>query len=95
MPARRSSRGKDERRVPTPPTVRVEQSGEDLHRLGEVLKTRAEDVLKLTVSRTAGPDHDVDTVVQESFERICNGSTIAVARWIAGEGIEVAVEAGR
>ncbi len=73
----------------------MEQSGEDLNRLGEVLKTRAEDVLKLTVSRTAGPDHDVDTVVQESFERICNSSTIAVARWIAGEGIEVAVEAGR
>ena len=71
------------------------QSGADLHRLGEVLKTRAEDVLKLTVSRTAGPDHDVDTVVQESFERICNSSTIAVARWIAGEGIEVAVEGGR
>jgi diguanylate cyclase (GGDEF)-like protein len=60
-----------------------------------MLKTRAEDVLKLTVSRTAGPDHDVDTVVQESFERICNSSTIAVARWIAGEGIEVAVEGGR
>jgi diguanylate cyclase (GGDEF)-like protein len=60
-----------------------------------MLKTRVEDVLKLTVSRTAGPDHDVDTVVQESFERICNSSTIAVARWIAGEGIEVAVEAGR
>jgi diguanylate cyclase (GGDEF)-like protein len=95
MSVRRSSRGKDERRVPTPPSVLVEQSGEDLNRLGEVLKTRAEDVLKLTVSRTAGPDHDVDTVVQESFERICNSSTIAVARWIAGEGIEVAVEAGR
>jgi diguanylate cyclase (GGDEF)-like protein len=71
------------------------QSGEDLHRLGEVLKTRAADVLELTVSRTAGPDHDVDAVVQESFERICNSSTIAVARWIAGEGIEVAVEGGR
>jgi diguanylate cyclase (GGDEF)-like protein len=95
MSVRRSSQGKDERRVPTPPSVLVGQSGEDLHRLGEVLKTRAEDVLKLTVSRTAGPDHDVDTVVQESFERICNSSTIAVARWIAGEGIEVAVEGGR
>jgi diguanylate cyclase (GGDEF)-like protein len=95
MSVRRSSQEKDERRVPTPPSVLVGQSGEDLHRLGEVLKTRAEDVLKLTVSRTAGPDHDVDAVVQESFERICNSSTIAVARWIAGEGIEVAVEGGR
>ena len=34
-------------------------------------------------------------MVQESFERISLSSTMAVARWIAGEGIEVAVEAGR
>jgi diguanylate cyclase (GGDEF)-like protein len=82
-------------RVPTPPAGPEEGSGQDLRRLGETLKARAEDVLHLTVARTAGPDHDVDNVVQESFERICNSSTLAVARWIAGEGIEVAVEAGR
>jgi diguanylate cyclase (GGDEF)-like protein len=95
MPARRSTTGNDEARVPTPPSAPVDQSGEDLRRLGEALKTQAGDVLKLTVARTTGPDHDVDTVVQESFERISMSSTIAVARWIAGEGIEVAVEAGR
>jgi diguanylate cyclase (GGDEF)-like protein len=60
-----------------------------------MLKARAADVLSMTVARTAGPDHQVDALVQESFERICSSSTIAVARWIAGEGIEVAVEAGR
>ena len=32
----------------------------------------------------------VDALVQDRFERICTSSTIAVARWIAGEGIEVA-----
>ena len=34
-------------------------------------------------------------MVQDSFERISRSSTIAVARWIAGEGMEVAIEAGR
>jgi diguanylate cyclase (GGDEF)-like protein len=81
--------------VPSPPSAPVEQSGEDLCRLGEALKTRTRDVLSLTVTRTAGPGHVVDAVVQDSFERICTSSTIAVARWIAGEGLEVAVEAGR
>lgn len=49
----------------------------------------------MTVTRTAGPDHEVDALVQESFERISRSSTIAVARWISGEGMQVAIEAGR
>jgi diguanylate cyclase (GGDEF)-like protein len=73
----------------------VDEPGEDLGRLGEALKARIGDVLKETVARTSASGEVVDAVVQESFERICNSSTIAVARWIAGEGIEVAVEAGR
>ena len=52
-------------------------------------------MLELTVSRTAGPDHDVDPIVQDSFERISQNSTAAVARWIEGEPMEVAIEAGR
>ncbi len=47
------------------------------------------------MERTAGPDHEVDALVQESFERISRSSTIAVARWISGEGMAVAIEAGR
>jgi len=82
-------------RVPTPPTAPVEHFEEDLRGLGEALKARSEDVLKLTVARTAGSGHVVDAVVQESFERISTSSTIAVARWIAGEGMEVAIDAGR
>jgi diguanylate cyclase (GGDEF)-like protein len=73
----------------------VDESGEDLHRLGEALKARVGDVLEQTVARTSASGEVVDAVVQESFERICNSSTIAVARWIAGEGMEVAIEAGR
>src|SRR5271166_3998131 len=37
----------------------------------------------------------VDEPVQVSFERICSKSTIAVARWIAGEGLEVTNDASR
>ncbi len=37
----------------------------------------------------------VDALVQESFERISMSSTIAVARWISGESMAVAIEAGR
>jgi len=68
---------------------------EDAHPLGEALKARAADVLDLTVARTTGRGEDVDAVVQDRFERINRSSTMAVARWIAGEGAEVAIAAGK
>ena len=80
---------------PVPPDA-LQQPVEDLAVLGEALKARAEDVLAQTVALTAGPGYEqVDRVVQGSFERISVSSTMAVSRWIAGEGIEVAVEVGR
>jgi diguanylate cyclase (GGDEF)-like protein len=88
------NRVSEETVVLAPPSVPVE-SLEDLHRLGETLKARVEHVRDLTVARTAGSDHVVDALVQESFERISMSSTVAVARWISGEGMEVAIEAGR
>jgi diguanylate cyclase (GGDEF)-like protein len=93
MAAQRSSLA--EIRVPAPPFAPVDESGDDLRRLGEALKARASDVLDLTLARTSGSSHDVDALVQDSFERISASSTIAVARWIAGEGLEVAREAGQ
>jgi diguanylate cyclase (GGDEF)-like protein len=95
MSPKRSSPGLDEMRVPLPPSVSEDEPGEDLARLGEALKERLGDVLEQTVARTSASGEVVDAVVQESFEKICNSSTIAVARWIAGEGMEVAIEAGR
>jgi diguanylate cyclase (GGDEF)-like protein len=95
MTAQRSSLGMEEIRVPSPPSLSVDDPGEDLCRLGEALKARTADVLELTVVRTSGSGHDVDSLVQDSFERISASSTIAVARWIAGEGLEVAREAGQ
>jgi diguanylate cyclase (GGDEF)-like protein len=86
----------DEIRVPSPPSILVDQAGEDLCRLGEALKARCADVLELTLARISGaPGEEVDALVQDSFERISASSTIAVARWIAGEGLQVAREAGQ
>jgi diguanylate cyclase (GGDEF)-like protein len=74
----------------------AEPSGErELHRLGEALTERAPLVLEETVMRTVGSGELVDGLVQDSFERICVSSTMAVARWIAGDGLDVALEAGR
>ena len=95
MTVQHSSSEVDRTLVPTPPSALMAEPSEDLCRLGETLKARAEDVLHLTVARTAGSGEAIDAVVQGSFERISRSSTMAVARWIAGEGIEVAVEAGR
>jgi diguanylate cyclase (GGDEF)-like protein len=78
-----------------PPSAPTEHSEEDLHRLGETLKARAEEVLAQTVARTNGSGQVVDALVQDSFERISTSSTIAVSRWMTGEGLQVAREAGR
>jgi diguanylate cyclase (GGDEF)-like protein len=77
------------------PSAAVEKPAEDLHRLGEALTARSAYVLEETVVRTVGSGELLDSVVQDSFERICVSSTMAVARWIAGDGLDVALEAGR
>ncbi len=96
MTVQRSNSEKDGKHRPPVPPAALQQPVEDLAPLGEALKASAEDVLAETVARTAGPGYeDVDAVVQKSMERISISSTTAVSRWIAGEGIEVAVEVGR
>jgi diguanylate cyclase (GGDEF)-like protein len=47
------------------------------------------------VSRTSERSEMLDAVVEERFERVGTVSTIAVARWMAGEGPEVAREVGQ
>jgi diguanylate cyclase (GGDEF)-like protein len=95
MSNERSSLGTDLPGAPAPPLALGASSSQDLRRLGQALRERVEDVRERTVERTSGAEHDVDAVVQESFERISCNSTIAVARWMEGEGMEVAIEAGR
>jgi diguanylate cyclase (GGDEF)-like protein len=95
MTAHHSSLGSIEMRAPMPPSALLEHPPEGVDRLGEALKARAADVLEQTVANTAVGGEVVDPPVQERFERICTNSTIAVARWIAGEGLEVTNDAAR
>jgi diguanylate cyclase (GGDEF)-like protein len=95
MTFQRWSPGKDQKRLPSPLSASVEQSGEDLCRLGEALKARTEDVVAGMVSRTQESDQMLDELVEDSFERVGTVSTVAVARWMAGESPEVAREVGQ
>ncbi|MHB8532986.1 MAG: putative bifunctional diguanylate cyclase/phosphodiesterase [Solirubrobacteraceae bacterium] len=63
--------------------------------LGEATLERADEILAETVKRTAESGQVVEASVQESFERVCANSTVAVARWIAGEPLEVTKESAR
>ena len=103
MAAQRSSPRKDEKQASTPAPAAVappssapaEQTDADLHRLGATLRTRTGEILAVTVDRTVGSGQVVDALVQDSFERICKIATVAVARWMAGEGLDVTREAGK
>src|SRR5271155_4371299 len=87
--------GAGEGRVPPAPSAPAPRPAQGTQPLGQALKARAEDVLTETVGRTIETGEIVDSVVQEGFERICRSSTVAVARWIAGEDLDVARDAGR
>jgi diguanylate cyclase (GGDEF)-like protein len=63
--------------------------------LGEALKARADEVLAETVVKTGDSGEVVDAPVQKRFEQICVSSTMAVARWIAGEDVQVTNDAAK
>ncbi len=67
----------------------------ELRRLGEAVRARSSEILAETVIQTSESGQRVDEHVQKSFERICTSSTVAVARWIAGDGLEVTLDASR
>ncbi len=77
------------------PTASIGAPDEDLRRLGEALNARTTDVVAGMVSRTGQSGCVLDEIVEESFERVGAVSTVAVARWMAGEGAEVAREVGQ
>jgi diguanylate cyclase (GGDEF)-like protein len=82
-------------RGPAASSAAVERSEEELRRLGEALKARTGDVVAGMVVRTQQSGQVLDAVVEERFERVGTVSTMAVARWMAGEGPEAAREVGR
>jgi diguanylate cyclase (GGDEF)-like protein len=68
---------------------------DDLRRLGRALNDRTEDVVSLMLMHTSESRSRLDAIVEERFARVGTVSTIAVARWMAGEGAEVAREVGK
>jgi diguanylate cyclase (GGDEF)-like protein len=67
----------------------------ELELLGHELSVRTEDVVARTTKRSAESGRTLANVLEESFEDISSVSTIAVARWMAGEGEAVAREVGQ
>src|ERR1700679_74903 len=70
-------------------------SEHDLRRLGEALKAGTDDVVARLPRLSADSGHALDALVEDSFARVGSVSTLAVARWMAGDGPEVAREVGR
>src|SRR5277367_1112364 len=89
MAVQRTSAARRKVRVPARSSAAPEQVSDELRALGGALLARADEVVERTIARTIDSGEIVDAQVQERFERICQGSTSAVSRWIAGEGIEV------
>ncbi len=81
----------------TPPAPRPASAaiGSDLRRLGEVLSARTDDVVAGMLRRSVESGQVLDDVVEDSFTRVGTVSTIAVARWMAGEGATVARDVGQ
>ncbi len=82
------------RRTPVPPD-QVAPLRDDVHPLGRALGERVPEVLALTGARIRALGHGRDPVIQRSFERINESSTVAIASWLAGDGPKVARDAGR
>jgi diguanylate cyclase (GGDEF)-like protein len=96
------SRARARRRAPAkprptaePPTAVPAPSPAELRRLGEAVLARQEEVLTGTTAHSNAEGEALDEAVQESFRRVCSNSTVAVARWIAGDDLEVTHDAAR
>ncbi|HVD40134.1 MAG TPA: EAL domain-containing protein [Solirubrobacterales bacterium] len=67
----------------------------ELARLGHELSARTDEVVARMMQRSAKSSKRLAKVVEDSFEDVGTVSTVAVARWMAGEGEAVAREVGQ
>jgi diguanylate cyclase (GGDEF)-like protein len=67
----------------------------ELARLGDELSARTDEVVARMMQRSAQSSKTLAKVVEDSFEAVGTVSTVAVARWMAGEGEAVAREVGQ
>ena len=77
------------------PHTQPTASAERLRRLGQALSARTDDVVEAMLRRTRESDCQLDAAVEERFARVGTVSTVAVARWMSGEGAEVARDVGQ
>jgi len=68
---------------------------DEVHRLGRALHARTEDVVRAMMRLSSESGRELPDSVEERFARVGAVSTIAVARWMSGEGVEAAREVGR
>jgi diguanylate cyclase (GGDEF)-like protein len=73
----------------------AEPSSPDLHQLGKALKARTGKVVAAMLRLSEESSRQLEPAVEERFLRVGHVSTIAVSRWMAGEGSEVAREVGQ
>jgi diguanylate cyclase (GGDEF)-like protein len=66
-----------------------------LRLLGEELNRRTEEVVAGIVRRNEESGVVLEPIVEDSFVKVGTVSTVAVARWMAGEGPDVAREVGQ
>jgi len=69
-------------------------SSNDLERLGEALLARTDDVVERIVAVSGASGVSLDDTVEKRFRRAGALSTVAVARWMAGDSLESAREVG-
>jgi diguanylate cyclase (GGDEF)-like protein len=63
--------------------------------LGQALNARTADVVESMLERTRTSDCQLDAAVEERFARVGTVSTVAVARWMSGAGVDVARDVGK
>jgi diguanylate cyclase (GGDEF)-like protein len=73
----------------------LDEHAAELALLGRALTARTDAVIDGIRARTAASGVLLDDAVEESFVRVGVVSTVAVASWMAGEGVEVAREVGQ
>ncbi|HTC72887.1 MAG TPA: diguanylate cyclase, partial [Solirubrobacteraceae bacterium] len=74
---------------------RTTSSVDQLACLGHALNARTADVVESMLERTRRSDCQLDASVEERFARVGTVSTVAVARWMSGAGVDVARDVGK
>jgi len=67
----------------------------ELRALGEALGERTREVVERSAARTLAAGPRLDDHVEARFERVGAVSTLAVSRWMSGEGVHAAREVGQ